>query len=517
MLSPLLRATVRCSGLLPGRTDRFMRTQEYLRKSYKNILHSVGIILIVSSGITVLPLMLLPFRPEEAANSPVFLVSAGFLLLSGLLLRNATGGGASSSLSVNEGGVSVVVAWIIVMAVSAFPVKVIAETDYSRALFESVSGWTTTGLSVIDVDSASSLLLLWRSIIQLFGGAGLAIIMISASAGNTSGIGISSAEGRVDQVAPHVKKSARLVFSMYLIYALLGAVAFYIGGMSVFDAINHSFTAVSTGGFSTHSSSFGYWDSPYLEAIALPLMILGSLSFITAWMLWHGKFRSVARNGEVKLMSVVVPLSVAGLFLLTSLSLYPTVGKSARVAVFEVLSALTTTGFSSVGYSDWPPTGILILVILMLIGGGTYSTAGGLKQYRIYMVCRHLVWQLKSYLRPSSQIIVRTTSEAGIETPVHKEKMYQIFAFISLYIFLYLAGVIHLCSLGYSVRDSLFEFASSIGTVGLSIGVTASDMPDSALYMSILAMFLGRLEFMIVIVSVLKVIGDLKQLITRQK
>jgi trk system potassium uptake protein len=153
---------------------------------------------------------------------------------------------------------------------------------FSRALFESVSGWTTTGLSVVDVTSAGPMILFWRSIIQLAGGAGLAIIMMSAIVGPT-GVGISSAEGRSDQLVPHVRQSARLVLIIYTCYALPEPLAYRMAGMSLFDAVNHSFAAVSTGGF-PRVESIGYWDSTAIEAVTLPLMLLGNLSFVTAWL-----------------------------------------------------------------------------------------------------------------------------------------------------------------------------------------------------------------------------------------
>ena len=169
---------------------------------------------------------------------------------------------------------------------------------------------------------------------QLAGGAGLAIIMMSAIVGPT-GVGISSAEGRSDQLVPQVRQSARLVLMIYIGYAAAGTLAYWLAGMSLFDAVNHSFAAVSTGGFGTKPESIGHWDSPAVEAVSLPLMVLGNLSFVTAWLLWRGKFRFVARNGEVRLMAVIIPLAASAVFLFTCVEIYPHIGKSIRVARFR--------------------------------------------------------------------------------------------------------------------------------------------------------------------------------------
>jgi trk system potassium uptake protein TrkH len=375
-----------------------------------------------------------------------------------------------------------------------------------------VSGWTTTGLSVVDVTKAGQMILFWRSLMQLAGGAGLAIIMMSAIVGPT-GVSISSAEGRSDQLVPQVRQSARLVLIIYACYAAVGTLAYWAAGMSPFDAVNHAFCAVSTGGFSTHAESIGYWDSVAVEAVTFPLMLLGNLSFVTAWFLWRGKLRAVIRNGEMGLLMVLIPLSAAAMFLLTCQSLYPRLGKSIRVAAFETVTAITTTGYSTVGYNDWNAFGVFLLIVLMLIGGGTCSTAGGIKQFRVYLLWKLLFWDIRRYLMPQTAILERPAWEGGGRVFVDDSRVRQVCVFVFLYLATYVVGVMLLCATGFSLGDSLFEFASAIGTVGLSVGVTSADMPDIALWAEIIAMFLGRLEFIVVIVSAIKVAQDSIRLI----
>jgi len=352
------------------------------------------------------------------------------------------------------------------------------------------------------------MLLFWRSVMQLAGGAGLAIIMMSAIVGPT-GVGISSAEGRSDQLVPHVRQSARLVLIIYTAYAVAGSLAYWMAGMSLFDAVNHAFAAVSTGGFSTRPDSIGYWNSISVEAVTLPLMLLGNLSFVTAWFLWRGKFRFVFKNGEVRLQSVLMPLSAAVVFIFTCRTLYPHIGKAMRVAVFETVSALTTTGFSTVSYGNWNSFGVILLISLMLIGGGTCSTAGGIKQFRIYLLLKLLFWDIKRHLIPRSAVTALPIWEGNRRVFLDDAKFRQVAVFVFFYMAVYGLGVMMLCSYGYNLSDSLFEFASALGTVGLSVGVTSAQMPDGALWAEIFAMFLGRLEFIVVVVSLLKIRKDI--------
>jgi len=492
-----------------------LREKEYLKQRYAAILSSVGVILFLSGVVMLVPLLVLFAYPEEAGNAWAFGVPAGCSGLAGLVLWRLFRPASNVTLSIQEGGVIVLISWVVVIVFSAWPFMSVSRLEFSRAIFESVSGWTTTGLSVVDVTGVGPMILLWRSVIQLAGGAGLAIIMMSAIAGPT-GVGISSAEGRSDQLVPHVRQSARLVLIIYVCYAAVGTLAYLMAGMSPFDAVNHSFAAVSTGGFSTRVESIGYWDSAVVEAVTLPLMLLGNLSFVTAWFLWRGKLRLVARNGEVRLLAVLIPVSSAALFLFTSEALYPQLGKSIRIAVFETVTAITTTGFSTVGYGNWNGFGVLVLIVLMLIGGGTCSTAGGIKQFRIYLLWKLLVWEIRRSLMPRTAVMERPVWEGNHRLFVDDAMVRRVAVFVFLYMTTYVFGAMVLCACGYSFRDSLFEFASAIGTVGISIGVTSTHMPDVALWAETLAMFLGRLEFIVVFVSLLKIGRDGRKAVARR-
>jgi trk system potassium uptake protein TrkH len=454
------------------------------------------------------PLLILISNPEELPHVLSFCLPAGGLAFLGGTLWRLFRSEVNTTLSVQEGGIIVIVSWMTVILFSAWPFTSVLGLPFSRAVFESVSGWTTTGLSVVDVTAAGPMILLWRSIIQLAGGAGLAIIMMSAIVG-PSGIGISSAEGRGEQLVPHVRQSARLVLIIYSAYAGAGFLAYWAAGMSPFDAVNHAFAAVSTGGFSTRVESIGDWNTIRVEAVTLSLMVLGNLSFVTAWSLWRGRLGVVFRNAEVRLQATLMPLAAAASFIWTCQVLYPHMGKAVRVAVFETVSALTTSGFSTVAYGNWNAFGVALMTGLMLIGGGTCSTAGGIKQFRIYLLFKMLVWDIKRHFIPKTAVSELPVWEGNRRIFMTDAGLRQVAMFVFLYMISYVLGVLVLCAYGYTLRDSLFEFASALGTVGLSIGVTSAAMPDGALWAETLAMFFGRLEFIVIIVSLLKIGRDM--------
>jgi len=485
--------------------------RSFLRLRYRAILSLTGAVWAMVGALMLVPLVLLLFYPEDAPRAAAFLYPGLAFSTLGLALWRGLRPRESLDLSFTEGGVIVLLSWVGACLASAVPLMIGNGLSFTQAVFESVSGWTTTGLSVVDVTRAGPLILFWRSLMQLSGGAGLAIIMLSALTGPT-GPSVSSAEGR-EQLVPHVRRSARLVLMIYAIYNVIGITALTLAGMSLFDAVNHTFAALSTGGFGTHPESYGYWNSPLIEAITIVLMIAGNLSFVTSYHLMHGRLRSVIRNGEVRLQAGVLPVCIILLLLGTTLALYPTFGKALRVAAFESVTALTTTGFSTVGYGGWNGLGFLILIALMLIGGGTCSTAGGIKQMRVYLLFKSLVWEIKRPFLPRSAVIEHAVWEGERRVFIQDSRLRQIGAFVTLYLLTYLAGTLILVAHGYSLRDSLFEFASALGTVGLSIGVTLPGAPPAVLWTETLGMFLGRLEFFVIFLSVFKLIRDVPRLI----
>lgn len=489
-----------------------MRFHVALRERYREILSHVGLILFLAGLLMLTPLAVLLSRPGELGHASGFLIPASVLATAGILMRLAFRAKETSVLTVQEGGVIVVLSWVVVALFSAWPLMQVQGLSFTQAVFESVSGWTTTGLSVVDVTKSTRLILFWRSIMQLAGGAGLAIIMLAAVAGPV-GPGLSVAEGRTDQLVPHVRESVKLVVYIYAGYALFGTLAFWVAGMGPFDALNHAFAAVSTGGFSTRPESIGYWNSAGIEAVTIALMLLGNLNFLTAYLLFHGKFKAVFRNGEVRTLAVLLIGCSMLLFFLVTSGLYQPLDKSVRVAVFETVSALTTTGFSTIGYSAWKPVGFMVLIVLMIIGGGACSTAGGIKQYRVYLLFKSLVWEIRRALMPRTAVVENYVWQGERKDFISERRIRQSANFLFLYLTVYILGAGILAAHGYGLKESLFEFASALSTVGLSLGVTKASSPPLVLWTETLGMFLGRLEFMVVVISLVKILKDFSGLI----
>lgn len=461
------------------------------------------------------PLIVILFYPSEMIYAGSFLLPGLPLLFAGLIIWHFLAPRETPNLTLQEGAVIVIFTWIIAILIGTVPLMITSHLTFSQAIFESTSGWTTTGLSVVDVTEAPQIILFFRSFIQLAGGAGFAIIALSAIAGSFSA-GLVGAEGRTDQLAPHVRHSANIVLTIYSGYVVLGTIALKLAGMGWFDATNHAFTALSTGGFSTRLESIGYWDSPVIEAVILVLMLLGTINFVVAYTFLRGKFRIGLRSGELHLLGLLLIAGTSLLLLFVTTSLYPSTEKSLRVAVFEAASAITTTGFATVDYRPWPAFGWLILIIFMLIGGGTGSTAGGIKQLRIYIIYKAVIWEIRKAFLPRHTLNEPAIWQGENRSLLSAQQVRQTAVFIGLYLFLFLFGSGMMMIYGYPMQESFFEFASTLGTVGLSVGVTSADMPTPLLWIQSIGMVLGRLEIFTVIIGGLKLTIDSRKLLTNR-
>ncbi len=485
-----------------------MEHHNWLRQKYRAIFGYTGLICAIT-GITILcPLIALIPYPQEMNQAWGFLIPGLFLTVVGWLLWYQTKPASVSSLTVQDGTIIVVLSWITAIALGTIPFLSISGLNLTQAVFESTSGWTTTGLSVIDVSQASHLILLYRSTIQLVGGAGFAILALSAMIAPVS-VGIATAEGRSEQLVPNVRRSAKLVLNIYTGYVVVGIVALRLAGMNWFDAVNHGFAALSTGGFSTHAASVGHWDSLAIEAVTIVLMLLGTLNFLTSYLLLTGKFPAVIRNSEVNFQALVILLSIVTLLLGVTIELYPSLSKALRIAIFETITALSTSGFSTVSYTNWNSIGWLILTVLMIIGGGTGATAGGIKQFRVYALYRGVVWEIRRLLLPKDAITEPDVWQGETRHFLSDRELRQISMFVFLYLGVYLIGSGIIAAYGYSLPESLFEYASALSTVGLSVSVTSPDAPVGLLWTEIAGMFLGRLEFFPVFVGLIRLYRDI--------
>jgi trk system potassium uptake protein TrkH len=467
------------------------------------MLKYIGVMLMFIAGIILLPIIILPFYAEEIKYIVNFLVPAGIAGLLGYLL-NKINVPEDYRLTTGNAATVVVGIWILATFFSSLPFIFSGMLNFTQAYFEAMSGWTTTGLSVVDVSKAPKIFLLFRSMIQFFGGVGIVLIVVSALS-ESFGMTLFASEGHNNKLLPNLAKTARLIIKIYSGYFVAGTLLYVIFGMPVFDAVNNSMAALSTGGFSTEALSIGAYESFAIELVTIILMILGSTNFYANMLLVKGRFREFFKLGETKLV-LFFTAAVVPLLAFVSLSgLYGNFTDSLRISLFNVVSALTTTGFSTVSYNDWPDFSYLMMIVLMIIGGGIGSTAGGIKLERFYIISKQISWSIRRKFMPERMVnkptIYKAEGKSLITPDVYNESSN--YALIFMAIMIVGTSILTLC--GYGLKEALFEFASALGTVGLSIGVTSINTPPVALWTMTFGMLLGRLEIFVIFYAIINI------------
>ena len=329
------------------------------------------------------------------------------------------------------------------------------------------------------------------------------------------GMQLFSAESpgmNTDKLHPRITDTAKRLWLLYLLFTLVETLLLSFAGMSVFDAINHSMSNIASGGFSTKNESLGFWnDQPLIQYIVIFFMFIAGTNFVLSYFGFKGKFRKIIKNDEFKIYSLfiaVFTLIVASVIYLNTDFLseltdgFTRIEEVFRHALFQVVSIITTTGFTTADYTGWGPLLLLIFFGLMFVGGSTGSTAGGFKVMRHLLIIKNGILQFKRILHPHAILPIRYN-----EKSVSSEIMYNILGFFIVYMLSFIAGALVFSILGLDFQSSLGVSASSLGNVGPSIGDFGPssnfyNLPFLAKWWSSFLMLLGRLELYTVLIII---------------
>ncbi len=411
----------------------------------------------------------------------------------------------SRPLSLHEALVLVAYSWVMVPILSAIPVSLGLQVPFIDSWFESVSGFTTTGLSVFTggvnpdygvyvpaVEELPPSVLWWRAVTQWIGGFGIVVVFLIA--GRMAGLPphlIGLAEGRFERLEPSIARSIRELMKLYTTLTIVATVILYLAGMSLEDAVYHSLTALSTGGFSNHSASIGYY-KPFLVGVAaVAAMVMGASNFADLYTLVHRMKRGMSIEG--KTFTAIWVLGLLGMTgALLGFGVKESLVDAVKTAYFDVTTALTTTGFSIEDFSSKPEAYKLLVIALMLMGGSAFSTAGGIKLYRVSVAVASLRWSIRRLVRGR---YILTTYRLG-KSHVDAEGLMQVVSVIFLFITTDLIGTILLSLMvpERSIVDVAFEATSALCTVGLSVGIISATSQFMVKLLLIVLMTLGRLE-----------------------
>lgn len=420
--------------------------------------------------------------------------------------------------------------WFLLMFLSAIPYKLSGHVgSYLDAIFDVMSGFTTTGLVLTqDLEHLALGMNMWRHIITFVGGQGMVVLALCFLVRDTAGAyKMYVGEGKDIELVPNVKGTARIIWKISMIYLIVGTLILWINGMFIglkpvsafFHGLFIFMSAWSTGGFAPMSQNMLYYHSFSYEIVTMIFFIVGSFNFGLHYAIWQGNRKEIYKNIETQ--SFFITATLASFFValgLSKLNVYPNAMAIFRKGVYNLLSAHTTTGFANV-YSrqfalEWGDFAIIIMTIAMLIGGSACSTAGGFKGLRVGLVFKGLIADIKKLLMSERKVSVfkfHYMKDNVLEDGMVKSAALIIICYIILFSIGTAMGVYY----GYPVSNAAFEAASATGNVGLSIGITSPSIPAALKIYYIIAMYLGRLEFMSVFALIGFIAGGIKKLCRR--
>jgi len=435
----------------------------------------------------------------------IFSFSATITLFVGIGLAFASRG-RTENFTIKQAFLLTNVAWLTVTAFGALPIAWSQmDVSYTDAFFESMSGITTTGATVLTgLDTAPPGILLWRGLLQWLGGLGIIVMAISVLPMlGVGGMQLFKVEAfdTAGKVMPRATQIAGYIVIIYIVLTFVCSVAYYTIGMSPFDAVAHALTTISTGGFSSHDASLAYFSNEWVEVIAIIFMIFGSLPFVLYVKAYHGRLSSLYSDSQVRWFFATVALfSVLAWLSYQSAHAEPHETRIITV-VFNVVSIMTGTGYATTAYDNWSAMAVVVFFILMFIGGCSGSTSCGIKIFRFQVIIEMIRCRLYAVLYPKGVFVERYN-----DAPISDTVMSAVMAVFFLFLATFAVAAAILQFIGLDTLTALSAAASCVSNVGPGLGPivgpvgTYAELPDSAKWVLSATMLIGRLEVFTVIV-----------------
>jgi trk system potassium uptake protein TrkH len=425
---------------------------------------------------------------------------------SGLILFRGLKKEEDLLLTHRDGVAIVTIGWVSAGLAGAVPyILTGAIPGFTNAYFESLSGFTTTGSSILtNIEALPEGLIMWRSLTQWLGGMGIIVLSIAILPFlGIGGMQLYKAEipsPVVDKLKPRISDTARVLWKLYFIITLMEIIFLLAGGMSLFDSVCHAFCTMPTGGFSPKNASIAYYDSPYLDGVIVVFMLIAGINFSLHYALIKGDFAIYKKDSECRVFLILIFLLIIAVTLSLYGSVYDSILQAFRYAAFQVSSIITTTGFATADYEKWPFFTQSILFVCMFLGGMAGSTGGGIKIMRIILLVKHSYQEIFRIIHPHA---VTTVKLGG--RPIPQEVLSSIWGFFILYMGCFVAASVIMSLFGFDLVTSFTSVSACIFNVGPGLGMVGpadnfSVIPAAGKWLLIFCMLLGRLEIYTVIV-----------------
>ncbi len=443
--------------------------------------------------------------PHEAVQA--LAVSSMITVCFGLVLYLLTRGPVD--LSRRDGFAIVTLGWVIASVFGALPFYLSGTIVHPvSAVFETMSGFTTTGASVLaSTEHLPRGILFWRALTHFFGGMGVLVLCVAILPFlGVGGMQLFRAEmpgPSKDRLTPRIAATAKLLWAVYVMLVVLETLLLRAGGMSWFDASCHSFATIATGGFSTRSQSIAAYNSLYIESVVILFMFLAGCSFALHYRLLQGKVGTHFKDPEFRAYLGVLIVVTGVVAVNTWKSVYADFGSALRAACFQVTSIMTTTGFATADFDRWPLLSRMLLLLLMFVGGCAGSTGGGIKVVRAMTVFKQMRRETRLFMQPQAVLPVKLG-----QTSLEPEVVSNIMAFVMLFMMTFITGSLVMSCFTNSPITAISSVAATLGNIGPGLGLvgpanTYAFIPPAGQGVLVFLMLLGRLELYTVLVMFL--------------
>ena len=467
------------------------------------IINVLGLLSAIN-GIFMLFCIPIAYTYDEAGMNTFFYSSlicfalGGFLLL---LTRNH-----KKELKKREGYLIVTLGWLMLAFTGTLPFVLSGVVpSFTDAFFETMSGYTTTGATIItDIEVLPHAIIFWRSVTHWIGGMGIIVLTIAIlpllGIGGMQLFAAESPGPSTDKMHPRIKETAKRLWAIYVFLTLIETILLMVGGMTMFDAVNHAMSTISTGGFSTKNTSVAFYDSPYIHWVITLFMFIAGINFTMTYFALKGNFKKLLNNEEFKFYS----LAAIGSGLFVSIVVWLTNGQpieqSFREGFFMVVAIGTSTGFVTADYTLWSPLVVVIFFWLMFMGASAGSTSGGVKVVRHLIILKNSLLELKKLIHPSAIIPVKLNKKA-----VPEEIVFNVLSFILIYLLIFIFGAVVMASMGLDFKTAIGASIACIGNIGPGLGGVGpmenySQIPMLGKWFLSFLMLLGRLELFTVLI-----------------
>ena len=442
---------------------------------------------------------------QDGSVQPL-LKSLGITLISGILLYLFSRSPKTDYISHKEGMAIVTLGWIVVGFFGALPFFIGGTFElFVDAYFESVSGFTTTGSSVMtDIESVAKGLLFWRSLIQWLGGMGIIVLSVAILPFlGVGGMQLYKAEVPSpvpDKLKPRVRDTAMILWKVYALISLAQIILLMFGGMNLFDSICHTFTTMPTGGFSPKNASVAHYNSTYIDMVINFFMLVAGMNFALHYQFLRGKPLTFWKDSECRFFIATVVVLTAIVSFNVYGPVYKSIGQALRYGSFQVISIITTTGYATADYEQWPAFSQLILLLCMFIGASAGSTGGGMKCLRVMLYLKFCYRELFSLIHPHSVTQIKIQGK-----PVPEDAMRSVLGFMGLYIGLFALSAVVLAWMGVDLVTAIAAVAATLGNIGPGLGMVGpvdnfAQIPYWGKWLLVWCMLLGRLEIYTIII-----------------